>query len=157
MKSHLLTKLTKSYMVKYMKVFIDTWGWISLYNKREKRYKEVKSWYSDFRSQKGILYTTDYVLDETFTLLFRRTPFEAAAEAMKKINESVKDGYLFLERINLDRFEKAKRLRLKYQDKPLISFTDLTSIAVMFEEEIEAVLTEDDHFTYMESGFRKVP
>ncbi len=27
-------------MVKEMKVFIDTWGWISLYNKREKRYNE---------------------------------------------------------------------------------------------------------------------
>jgi len=140
-----------------MKVFIDTWGWISLYNKREKKYKEVKSWYSDFRSQKGILYTSDYVLDETFTLLFRRSPFESAAEAMKKINESVKEGYLILERINHDRFEKAKRLRLKYQDKPLISFTDLTSIVVMSEEEIEAVLSEDDHFTYIESGFRKVP
>ena len=79
-------------MVKYMKVFIDTWGWISLFNKREKMYEEVKSWYSGFRSEKGMIYTSDYVLDETFTLLFRRTPFEVAAEAMKKINESVQNG-----------------------------------------------------------------
>lgn len=82
-------------MVKEMKVFIDTWGWISLYNKREKRYNEVKSWYSDFRTKNGMIYTSDYVLDETFTLLFRRTPFKIAAEAMNRINESVKEGYLF--------------------------------------------------------------
>jgi len=76
---------------------------------------------------------------------------------MEKIDESIKEGYLLLERITPDRFEKAKRLRLKYQDKPLISFTDLTSIVVMSEEEIEAILTEDAHFTYVESGFKRYP
>ena len=140
-----------------MKLLIDTWGWVSLYNKREKGHKEVKDCYHDFRSQGGILYTTDYILDETFTLLFRRTPFELAAEAMGKIDESIKNGYLFLERINLERFEEAKKLRLKYRDKPLISFTDITSIVVMSEEKIEAILTEDVHFTYVELGFQKLP
>ncbi|MBU1598693.1 PIN domain-containing protein [bacterium] len=140
-----------------MKLLIDTWGWVSLYNKREKRHKEVKDCYHDFRSQGEILYTTDYILDETFTLLFRRTPFELAAEAMEKIDESIKNDYLFLERINLDRFEEAKRLRLKYRDKPLISFTDITSIVVMSEEKIEAILTEDVHFTYVELGFQRLP
>jgi predicted nucleic acid-binding protein len=53
-----------------MKLFIDTWGWISLYNKREKKHEEVRKWYRNFRSQKGTVYTTDYILDETFTLLF---------------------------------------------------------------------------------------
>ncbi len=104
-----------------------------------------------------MIYTSDYVLDETFTLLFRRTPFEVAAEATKKINKSVQDGYLLLERINPERFEKTTRLRLKYKDKPLISFTDFTSMVVMAEEEIKSVLTEDDHFIYIESGFKKVP
>ena len=140
-----------------MKVLMDTCGWVCLYNKREKRHEEVKSWYRDFRSQGGIVYTTDYILDETFTLLFRRTPFKVAAEAMEKIDESIEKGYLILERITPVRFENAKRLRLKYQDKPLISFTDLTSVVVMSEEEIEAILTEDVHFTYVESGFQRVP
>lgn len=139
-----------------MKVFIDTWGWISLYNKIEKKHEEVKNWYRDFRIRKGTIYTTDYVLDETFTLLFRRTASVIAAEAMNKIDESTNIGYLILERITPDRFEKAKQLRLKYRDKPLISFTDLTSIIVMSEEKIEAILTEDAHFTYLGTGFQKV-
>ncbi len=140
-----------------MKVFIDTWGWISLFNKREKRHQDVKKWYNDFRNKNGEIYTSDYILDETYTLLFRRTPFEIAAEAVKKIDASIRAGYLLLEKISIERFEKAKKMRLKYIDKPLISFTDFTSIVVMNEEHITLVLTEDDHFTYMGSGLIKVP
>ena len=157
MKSHSLTRLMTIYMVTNDEGTFRHMGWISLYNRREEKHEEVKNWYRDFRSQKGIVYTTDYVLDETFTLLFRRTPVEAAVEAMKIIDESLRKGYLILERITPDRFEKAKKLRLKYQDKPLISFTDLTSMVVMSEEEIEAALTEDIHFTYLETGFQRVP
>jgi predicted nucleic acid-binding protein len=138
-----------------MKVLIDTWGWISLYNKQEKKHSAVKYWYRGFRKQGGIIYTTDYVLDETFTLLFRRTPFDLAAEAMTTIDEAIDKGYLVLERITPDRFEKTKKLRLKYMDKNLVSFTDLTSVVVMIEKEIETILTEDDHFTYLEGGFQQ--
>ncbi len=139
-----------------MRVFIDTWGWVSLHNKREKTHSEVKNWYHGFRSKNGIAYTTDYVLDETFTLLFRVAPIESASASIETIDKSIREGYLILERISPERFEKAKRLRLKYQDKPLISFTDLTSMIVMSEERIEAILTEDAHFTYLETGFQKV-
>jgi predicted nucleic acid-binding protein len=138
-----------------MKVLIDTWGWISLYNKREKKHEEVKNWYINFRKKHGIIYTTDYVLDETFTLLFRRTPFNLAVEAMTTIDDAIDKGYLVLERITPDRFEKTKILRLNYQDKKLVSFTDLTSVVVMIEKEIESILTEDDHFTYLEGGFQQ--
>jgi predicted nucleic acid-binding protein len=64
---------------------------------------------------------------------------------------------LILERITSERFEKAKELRLRYQDKSLISFTDFTSVVVMTEKEIDAILTEDKHFTYLEAGFQRVP
>lgn len=140
-----------------MRVFIDAWGWITLYNKREKRHKEIKDWFWNFQSQQCIMYTTDYVLDEAFTLIFRRTPFELAKGAMKEIEKSIETGYLIFERITSERFEKAKELRLKYQDKPLISFTDFTSAVVMTEKEIDTILAEDEHFTYLETGFRKVP
>jgi hypothetical protein len=36
---------------------------------------EVNRFYHNFRLEKGEVYTTDYVLDETITLLFRRLPF----------------------------------------------------------------------------------
>ena len=58
-----------------MKLFVDTWGWLTLYDSREARHHDVARFYDRFRSQGGQLYTTDYVLDETLTLLFVRLPF----------------------------------------------------------------------------------
>ncbi len=110
-----------------------------------------------WRNQKGVSYTTDYVLDETFTLLFRRLPFKEATDSLDLINLAIKEGYLRLERITAERFEKAKGLRIKFQDKPRISFTDLTSMVVMAELGIANILTEDKHFTQVGMGFQKIP
>jgi predicted nucleic acid-binding protein len=53
-----------------MKLFIDTWGWLQLYDKRENQHQTVATFFEHFNTQGGTIYTTDYVLDETFTLLF---------------------------------------------------------------------------------------
>jgi uncharacterized protein len=55
------------------------------------------------------------------------------------------------------RFIQAQALRLKYLDKPQISFTDLISMAVMQEFKIDRVLTEDAHFAQVGLGFERVP
>ena len=140
-----------------MKVFIDTWGWLALQDKREPHHQEVKNFYKEFRQRKGTVYTTDYVLDETITLLFRRLPFSTAKEFLKDIDQAVEEGYLHLERVTPERFNTAKDLRIKFQDKPRISFTDFTSMIIMSERIIAEILTEDDHFAQVGMGFRKVP
>ena len=140
-----------------MKLFIDTWGWLTLRDRKESKHQEANRFYRWFRRQQGIIYTTDYVLDETITLLFRRLPFEAAIESLEKINKAIEGGYLQLEWITPRRFEKAEQMRLRYQDKPRISFTDLTSMVVMEELDIKGILTEDKHFEQVGMGFRCKP
>jgi len=140
-----------------MSLFIDTWGWIVLGNKREPRHAEITKFYSSRKKKRGISYTTDYVLDETFTLLFRRLSFKEAKDSLDIIDLAIKEGYLRLERITAERFEKAKGLRIKFRDKPRMSFTDLTSMVVMAERGITDILTGDDHFTQVGMSFQKIP
>ncbi len=140
-----------------MKLFIDTWGWLTLRDRGEARHQEVADFYHRFRRQRGQVYTSDYVLDETFTLLFRRLPFPQAWESLKMITSSVSRGYLHLEWITPERFAQAQALRLRFQDKPRISFTDLTSMAVMQDRGITLILTGDAHFTHVGMGFQIVP
>ena len=140
-----------------MRIFIDTWGWITALNRREARHEEVTVFLDNFWDQRGISYTSDYVLDETITLLFRRMIFETAKAGLEKIERAIREGYLRLEWITPERFEKAKRLRLKFQDKPRISFTDLTSMVVMQERRLTQILTEDEHFTQVGMKLQKVP
>ena len=137
-------------------LFIDTWGWVTLHNRRESRHGEVNAFYRDFRLRGGKLYTTDYVLDETLTLLFRRLPLDQAKTSMKSLNNAVDRGYLNLEWIEPLRFEEAKSLRLKFDDKPRISFTDLTSMVVMKELGVKSILTDDDHFVQLGFDFEKM-
>lgn len=139
-----------------MKLFIDTWGWLTLRDKNESRHEDVKEYYSQFRVKNGTIFTSDYVLDETITLLFRRLTFKKAKESLSKMDKAIKEGYLVIEHINSERFEKAKGLRLKYQDKPMISFTDLTSMVVMRELGIKDILTEDEHFKHVGMNFHLI-
>jgi predicted nucleic acid-binding protein len=137
-----------------VKLFIDTWGWLTLYDSREAQHQAVAQFYGHFRSQGGHLYTTDYVLDETLTLLFLRLPFNQAWQAMTLLDQAVDDGYIQLEWMTPERFARTEALRIKFQDKPRISFTDLASMAVMEELGISTVLTGDKHFTHVGMGFQ---
>jgi len=139
-----------------MNLFVDTWGWLTLYDKHEAKHRDVVNFYEHFRSQGGHLYTTDYVLDETLTLLFNRLPFSQAQEAMNILEQAVEKGYLDLEWITPERFARTKVLRLKFQDKPRISFTDLSSMVVMEELGILMILTGDAHFTHVGMRFQTV-
>ncbi len=144
-------------MADHPTLFIDTWGWVAIHNKREPRHQEVNAFFNFFCSQQGIAHTTDYVLDETFTILFKRLSFVQAQRTMIVIDEAIQAGYLCLETITSERFENAKKLRLKFWDKPQISFTDITSMITMLDSNINQVLTEDAHFTHIGFGFYLVP
>jgi len=138
-------------------LFVDTWGWVVLHNKRETKHEEVKAFYRQYRLSGANIYTTDYVLDETLTLLFRRLPLDLAKTSMKSINDAIEQGYLHLEWMTAPRFEETKVLRLRFDDKPWISFTDLTSMVVMKELGVKDIITGDEHFEHVGMGFQLVP
>jgi predicted nucleic acid-binding protein len=96
-------------------------------------------------------------LDEVVTFLFSKAPAPLAVKYLKELIASVKSGSIQLERIGLDRFESAWKMRLKYQDQGRISFTDFTSFVVLQEISAHRVLTNDRHFEQVNLGFQKLP
>jgi predicted nucleic acid-binding protein len=52
---------------------------------------------------------------------------------------------------------RAWALRKQLDDKPNVSFTDLTSMVIMQERHIVQVFTADAHFTQVGLGFSLVP
>lgn len=138
-------------------ILIDTWGWLTLNDAGERRHQEVVSLYRALQKQKTLIYTTTFILDETFTLFFKRLNPYQAQQSMLKLSAAFSTEQFQLIQIDEVRFIQAQALRLKYLDKPQISFTDLTSIVVMQEFSINTVLTEDAHFTQVGLGFERVP
>ncbi len=138
-------------------VFVDTWGWVALGHRRDSCHQEVKRFYRQLRKEGARIYTSDYVLDEVITLLFRRETFQEAVRFLEGLFAATEQGALTIERITSTRFAEAWKLRQRFHDKPLISFTDSTSSTLMKELGLREVLTEDDHFTQVGMGLQKVP
>jgi uncharacterized protein len=138
-------------------IFIDTWGWLTLNDAGERRHKDVVSLYQTLISKKTLIYTTTFVLDETFTLFFKRLNSFQAQQAMLQLSAAFFTEQFQLIQIDESRFTQTQMLRLKYLDKPQISFTDLTSILIMQEFNIYRILTEDAHFTQVGLGFQLEP
>lgn len=76
---------------------------------------------------------------------------------MKTLLSAFLSDNFYLIRITEKRFAQTQVLHSKFLDKPLISFTDLTSMVVMKECNITTILTEDAHFTHLGMGFQLVP
>ena len=138
-------------------IFVDTWGWMALGYRREPHHWAVKRTYQELCSNQVSIYTSDYVLDEVITLLFRRNTFEEAIRFVEGILAAAALGQVRVERVTPDRFLAAWELRKRFQDKPTISFTDLMSMVIMDERGIYQVLTEDEHFIQVGMGFARVP
>jgi predicted nucleic acid-binding protein len=140
-----------------VRLFVDTWGWLTLHDKGERYHQQATQTYQQAITQRGQIYTTDYVLDETFTFFFRRLPAPHAERSMKGLLSAFSTSNFHLVRITEERFTQTEKLRSRLLDKPLISFTDLTSMVVMRELDITTILTEDAHFTHVGMGFQLLP
>ncbi len=99
----------------------------------------------------GILLSTDYVIDETLTLIRLRLGLRAASDWWDQVEGSSR---LRWEWIDLVRAEKARTWFFQWKDKEF-SFTDCTSFVVMKELRIRRALTTDHHFR--QAGFEMVP
>lgn len=128
-----------------------------LANDRDTSFQAVTGLRREYAETGQLWVTTDYVLDETITRLFAGTPFLKAQQFCDAIFESSKLGLLAVEPITPERFQRAYKMRLRYRDKPRVSFTDLTSFSVMRELGIHHVLTADAHFQQAGLGFHRLP
>jgi uncharacterized protein len=137
-----------------LKLFVDTWGWLVLADSHDPSHVNAVLCYKEYGRSGGGIVTSNFVLSETFTLLFRRRPFKEAQRFASGLLES---PFIRVESVTEDRFKKAFELRKKYSDKPTISFTDLSSMRIMVELKITDVLTADSHFGHVGLGFRLLP
>jgi predicted nucleic acid-binding protein len=137
-----------------LKLFIDTWGWLVLADRKDPLHGSTTECYRERAKFTGQVLTSNFVLDETITLLFLRLPFD---EAWRFVTAILHSPYVTIESVTETRFRQAFALRKSLEDKPKISFTDLTSMVIMKEMKITDVLTADQHFVKVGTGFRTLP
>jgi predicted nucleic acid-binding protein len=136
---------------------VDTWGWIAVHDRSEKLHTPAVRCLEERMRARGRVITSDYVLDELITNLFGRRPFEEAWRFVEGLLAGAESRFVTIERVTESRFRTALEMRDRFRDKPRISFTDLTSMAIMQELRISDVLTADVHFSQVGLGFRRYP
>jgi uncharacterized protein len=123
-------------------VFVDTGGWMACADGADPAHAQCRAARDGALEGGRTLITTDFVVDETLTLIRFRLGLSAADAWWRQVDGSARVRW---ERVESDRFELARQLFFRYRDKDL-SFTDCTSIAVMRELKLTTVITTDRHF-----------
>ena len=132
-------------------LFVDTAGWIACADAADPEHEAASAARDHWLETEGLLVTSDYVIDETLTLLRLRLGLSAAEEWWHGIAGSRR---VVRELIHEERAERARHVFFRHRDKNF-SFTACTSFALMRELRIREVLTTDKHFR--QTGFQMLP
>ena len=132
-------------------VFVDTAGWMACADGADPVHARCCAARDKALEAGQLLVTTDFVVDETLTLLRVRLGLAAAETWWQQVDRSRRVRW---ERVDSDRFEKARHLFFQYRDKDF-SFTDCTSFVIMRENRLTHALTTDVHFRQI--GFQVLP
>ncbi len=129
-------------------VFVDTSGFYALLVKRDDRHRQAAGFLSESRRRKARFRTTDYVLDETATLLKARGHGHLVPVLLESVFSS---AVCTVEWTDAERFRATCDFFVKHEDQAW-SFTDCLSFVVMKRRGIRKALTKDAHFR--EAGFQ---
>ena len=132
-------------------LFVDTAGWVACADSADPAHTRCREARDAALESGHILLTTDFVADESLTLIRFRLGLAAADTWWQQVDRSPR---LRWERVDADRFERARLLFFQYRDKDF-SFADCTSFAVMRELRLTHAITTDGHFRQM--GFQVLP
>jgi predicted nucleic acid-binding protein len=123
-------------------LFIDTGGFYALMSPGSKSHDVAVKIMRDVAREHRRMVTTDYIIDETATLLRARGLRNLLVEFFRVVDQS---QALTVEWTSPDRFSAARKFLLKHLDQEF-SFTDCLSFIVMRELGLVDALATDKHF-----------
>lgn len=133
------------------KLFIDTSAFVAAYHKRDQHHVVARSFLHRALRARTPLVATEYVFDETISLVRRRAGHATAVALGNALRAS--EGVQLLE-VGTPLRERAWQIFVRYRDRDL-SFTDCVSFAAMHELGLKQAFTFDGDFAAM--GFAMVP
>jgi predicted nucleic acid-binding protein len=132
-------------------IFVDTGALLARYLGQDQYHATATAFWNDLYKSGESCFTSNFVLDETFTLLGRRAGYDFAAQRASNIYAS---RLLYILRPDQEDEVKAVGIFQKFAEHR-VSFTDCISFALMRKENIKRVFSFDSHFRW--AGFELWP
>jgi uncharacterized protein len=130
------------FMGAVMKIFVDTSAWFALNNRKDQNHKNARRFIESCASTPVLFFMTDYIVDETLTLLRIKISHAAAASFLALTKQS---RSIVCEQASSDTLRRAEEIFLSYSDRRW-SFTDCVSFAYMEQKGLKDAFTFDDDF-----------
>ena len=130
-----------------MSVFVDTGAWFAYFVRRDPDHHSARNW---LVTNESSLVTSDYVLDELFTLLKIRESHVVAVTAGRVLTE---EKICQIIRLTPHDFAHACSTFVRFSDKDW-SFTDCTSKVIMERLGIRTAFSFDEPFEQFGSIIR---
>lgn len=125
-----------------MRIFVDTSAWLALNDRNDQYYKQAAIKISLVKKQKIELVTSEYIFDESITLIRHRVSHRCAVIFGDSLLNS---NVVEIVEVNAGCRLKAWEMFKKYEDREL-SFTDCTSFALMKNMSLHKAFTFDEDF-----------
>lgn len=125
-----------------MRIFVDTSAWLALNDRNDQYYKQAAIKISLVKQQKIELITSEYIFDESITLIRHRVSHRCSVIFGDSLLNS---NMVEIVDVNAGCRLKAWEMFNKYEDKEL-SFTDCTSFVLMKTMRLHKAFTFDEHF-----------
>ncbi len=137
-------------MITRRTIFIDTAAWVAIANENDNLHDDAIAERERLARDKTRLVTTNFVFDESITLIRLRTHHANAVAFGEMIRQS---KVIEVVHISRELEDEAWQLFKRFHDKNF-SFTDCTSFVIMRREGIWECFTSDHHFEQL--GYRKL-
>ena len=132
-------------------IFVDTGAFIARYVRRDGHHARARRAWEEIERLRTACFTSNFVLDETFTLLGRQTSYSFAAERAQALLGS---KALTILRPDAEDELAALDLFARFADQE-VSFTDCISFALMRRHRLGRAFAFDRHF--LAAGFEVLP
>ncbi len=122
---------------------MDTTVFVAAFNKRDTNHRRGRELLTKSFEKFDWLYTSDYILDETISLVWSRTK---NTKLILKLDEIIEDSEK-VQLIHVDETALATaKTHMREFSETIPTLTDWTSLVLMKNNNIPIVLSFDDHF-----------
>ncbi len=125
-----------------MKLFVDTSAWFALNSSTDQNHAAAIEFIKTFQRHAVILYTTDYIVDETVTLIRVKVSHK---QAINFLNSALRSKNVIRSQVSRDLIMRAEQIFRK-ADK-LWSYTDCVSFAFMDAQGLSDAFAFDQNFS----------
>lgn len=129
-------------------VFVDSSMWKALIDLNDDFYPEATVIWNSLAQENVRLLTSNYVLDEAFTLIRQR----CGLEAVKLLRDRLASNWSNVKIVRVTITDEAKAWQWFLQNWRNLSFTDCVSFALIERLGLKRVATFDQHF--QRAGFK---